>query len=225
MVALTKDIRPGTVRKAERCNRPIALLRSADGLGALVDRCPHRNYPLSEGRVTREELECPCRGRRFGRDGTCLDVPGCAVETIGDRRLDAKPLRVLECHRGIFVVLTAAAPPISAISGGSKAHGRGVRSMRSRTCWTRFTRTIFTTLSSAGATAPGRQPHRHQPWRWHRHGYRADAALSRPCVAVPSKGQAAQRISLLSALHRPGALGRNAKVDPLRECHLHPRDR
>ncbi len=110
MVALAKDIKPGTVRKVTLCNTPIALFRNAEGLGALVDRCPHRNYPLSQGRVTRGGLECPYHGWRFARDGKCLDVPGCAAERLGERRLEAKALRVAERHGGIFVALTDAAP-------------------------------------------------------------------------------------------------------------------
>lgn len=110
MVALAKDLTPGTVRKVMLCDTPIALFRNADGLGALVDRCPHRNYPLSQGRIREGALECPYHGWRFARDGSCVGVPGCLVETADERRLDAEALRVTERHGGIFVALTDAAP-------------------------------------------------------------------------------------------------------------------
>lgn len=43
---------------------------------ALLDRCPHRNIPLSEGRVVDGSLQCPYHGWRFGTDGHCKLIPG-----------------------------------------------------------------------------------------------------------------------------------------------------
>lgn len=56
---------------------PLVLFRDGKGVAsALLDRCPHRNVPLSAGRVERGELECAYHGWRFGSDGKCLSVPG-----------------------------------------------------------------------------------------------------------------------------------------------------
>ncbi len=56
---------------------PLALFRGADGRpGALEDRCPHRNAPLSAGRVRGGELECGYHGWRFSSVGACVAVPG-----------------------------------------------------------------------------------------------------------------------------------------------------
>ncbi len=96
LVALSRDMPRGKARKVMCCDTPIALFRTDEGVGALVDRCPHRNYPLSEGRVMKGTLECPYHGWRFARDGRCAEVPGCQVETACDARLAATPLRVLE---------------------------------------------------------------------------------------------------------------------------------
>ena len=56
---------------------PIVLFR--DGMGrasALLDRCPHRNVPLSGGEVAKDgNLQCPYHGWRFDRDGACRLVP------------------------------------------------------------------------------------------------------------------------------------------------------
>ncbi|NQY33296.1 MAG: Rieske (2Fe-2S) protein [Coraliomargarita sp.] len=71
MVALSRDLKHGSVRKISLCNTPIALFRSKQGPGALVDRCQHRNYPLSAGRMHEGALECPYHGWRFGVDGAC----------------------------------------------------------------------------------------------------------------------------------------------------------
>ncbi|MEW5738666.1 MAG: aromatic ring-hydroxylating dioxygenase subunit alpha [Myxococcota bacterium] len=56
---------------------PLVLFRAKDGVAtALTDRCPHRNVPLSLGRVQSGELECPYHGWRFDGSGACVAVPG-----------------------------------------------------------------------------------------------------------------------------------------------------
>lgn len=57
---------------------PLAVFRDGnDGVGVLLDRCAHRNYPLSLGRVTDEgNLECGYHGWRFDACGACVRVPG-----------------------------------------------------------------------------------------------------------------------------------------------------
>jgi phenylpropionate dioxygenase-like ring-hydroxylating dioxygenase large terminal subunit len=55
---------------------PIAVWREADGrAAAVVDRCPHRSVPLSDGRVVEGQLECPYHGWRFSGDGHCKRIP------------------------------------------------------------------------------------------------------------------------------------------------------
>lgn len=110
MVALSRDVKAGKAHKVMLCDTPIALFRDDTGLGALEDRCPHRNYPLSEGRVRGGTLECPYHGWRFGRDGACLAVPGCALQGSEARKLAARAMRVTERHGAIFVTLSDAAP-------------------------------------------------------------------------------------------------------------------
>jgi phenylpropionate dioxygenase-like ring-hydroxylating dioxygenase large terminal subunit len=57
--------------------RTAVLFRDSKGAPAgLVDRCPHRNVPLSLGRVRGGELECAYHGWRFAGSGECLHVPG-----------------------------------------------------------------------------------------------------------------------------------------------------
>jgi len=52
------------------------LFRGPDGApAALLDRCPHRNVPLSEGSVVAGNLQCPYHGWRFGPDGQCVHIP------------------------------------------------------------------------------------------------------------------------------------------------------
>jgi phenylpropionate dioxygenase-like ring-hydroxylating dioxygenase large terminal subunit len=66
---------------------PLALFRDARGApAALVDRCPHRNAPLSLGRRAGDHLECAYHGWRFDRTGACRAVPGLADPPGGPGR-------------------------------------------------------------------------------------------------------------------------------------------
>jgi len=57
---------------------PLVVFRGADGVPAVVlDRCGHRNYPLSLGRVTGDGLlQCGYHGWTYDGGGRCLRVPG-----------------------------------------------------------------------------------------------------------------------------------------------------
>ncbi|MGE0787406.1 MAG: Rieske 2Fe-2S domain-containing protein [Sandaracinaceae bacterium] len=76
---------------------PLVIFRANDGgggVGALVDRCPHRNVPLSMGRVKNGELECAYHGWRFTTEGKCTKVPALVGISEGSaRNADARPCR------------------------------------------------------------------------------------------------------------------------------------
>ncbi|MDP3072749.1 MAG: aromatic ring-hydroxylating dioxygenase subunit alpha [Opitutaceae bacterium] len=55
---------------------PIVLFRAAGKIAALIDRCPHRNAALSQGRVTGDLIECPYHGWAFDAGGVCRRIPG-----------------------------------------------------------------------------------------------------------------------------------------------------
>ncbi len=56
---------------------PLVLFRADGGRpAALLDRCPHRNTPLSAGRPRDGLLECGYHGWRFDAAGVCRAVPG-----------------------------------------------------------------------------------------------------------------------------------------------------
>lgn len=66
---------------------PLALFRGAGGEPvALVDRCAHRNVPISGGRVVHGEIECPYHGWRFDNAGACRAVPALIAEATGKGR-------------------------------------------------------------------------------------------------------------------------------------------
>jgi phenylpropionate dioxygenase-like ring-hydroxylating dioxygenase large terminal subunit len=86
---------------------PLVLFRSSDGrAAALIDRCPHRNYPLSEGRVIEGAVQCPYHGWRFAPDGACVEVAGCDLTAPEGRRLSAATVEVRETNGAVMVRLT-----------------------------------------------------------------------------------------------------------------------
>ena len=57
--------------------RPLVLFREAEGKpAALLDRCAHRNVPLSLGRMSDCRIECPYHGWQYDGRGDCKRIPG-----------------------------------------------------------------------------------------------------------------------------------------------------
>jgi phenylpropionate dioxygenase-like ring-hydroxylating dioxygenase large terminal subunit len=72
----SEDLR-GAPLATELWSQPIALFRGPGRAPcALLDRCPHRNVPLSLGTVRDATLECRYHGWRFDQRGACVRVPG-----------------------------------------------------------------------------------------------------------------------------------------------------
>lgn len=73
----SKELSPGPLQRTI-LGTPLVLFRDRSGqASALLDRCPHRNVPLSLGRVSREgDLECAYHGWCFDGGGGCTKVPG-----------------------------------------------------------------------------------------------------------------------------------------------------
>jgi phenylpropionate dioxygenase-like ring-hydroxylating dioxygenase large terminal subunit len=58
----------------------LVVWRTPDGsVAAAPDRCPHREAPLSLGRVVDGCLTCPYHGWTFGDGGRCVAVPSAAA--------------------------------------------------------------------------------------------------------------------------------------------------
>ncbi len=75
VVAWSHEVGPDPVRR-QVCELPVALYRTRDGRAvALEDRCPHRGYPLSAGRVVDDALECGYHGFTFDCSGACTRIP------------------------------------------------------------------------------------------------------------------------------------------------------
>jgi phenylpropionate dioxygenase-like ring-hydroxylating dioxygenase large terminal subunit len=74
---------------------PLVIFRGADGQAAAVlDRCPHRNVPLSLGRVVAGgRLECAYHGWQFEPGGRCALVPGLLAPDARERRVSSAAVR------------------------------------------------------------------------------------------------------------------------------------
>jgi len=74
---------------------PLVLFRGQDGkAAALLDRCPHRNVPLSLGRVVGGgRLECAYHGWQFEGGGRCVHIPGLLGSENKERRAPAASVR------------------------------------------------------------------------------------------------------------------------------------
>ena len=55
---------------------PLVLFRAESKAAALLDRCPHRNAPLSAGRIVDGLIECSYHGWAFDGGGKCRRNPG-----------------------------------------------------------------------------------------------------------------------------------------------------
>jgi phenylpropionate dioxygenase-like ring-hydroxylating dioxygenase large terminal subunit len=90
---------------------PLVLFRDDEGsAGCLLDRCPHRNVPLSIGKVVEGQLRCGYHGWRFDRGGRCTHVP--ALVGVSDKRSRcAAAYPVIEQQGFIWVYMRPGAEP------------------------------------------------------------------------------------------------------------------
>jgi len=89
--------------------QPLVLFRDASSLvGALLDRCPHRNAPLSSGSVSAGRLVCPYHGWAFDRMGQCQEIPGMCAKLIETRTVTNYPAAEQD---GLIWVYASPEPP------------------------------------------------------------------------------------------------------------------
>lgn len=77
----------------------------------MVDRCPHRNVPLSIARLRDGLLECRYHGWRFDRSGACRAVPGLCDDDPGRRGRAAETVPCVEQDGFVWVFPGSGEPP------------------------------------------------------------------------------------------------------------------
>lgn len=83
---------------------PIAIWRNDKGIiQAILDRCNHRNAPLSKGRIVKDCIVCPYHGWTYNGDGRCVEIPseGPHTERIPNKRVPKFP--VTEAHGLVWI--------------------------------------------------------------------------------------------------------------------------
>jgi phenylpropionate dioxygenase-like ring-hydroxylating dioxygenase large terminal subunit len=112
-------------------NVPLAIFRDENGApAALLDRCPHRNVPLSGGRCLPDgTIECPYHGWRFDREGACRKVPGL-VGSPGAKARTAISFATREQDGWIWVYSTPGVIPDKEPHRFALLHASGYTSVR-----------------------------------------------------------------------------------------------
>lgn len=108
-IALSQELADERPLSREIASTPVVIFRAHKQLGALIDRCPHRNVALSLGKVHDGCLECPFHGWRFDRHGANMGIPW--NPTARHDRLGAMALPVVEQGGLIWVKTTSEANP------------------------------------------------------------------------------------------------------------------
>jgi len=105
---------------------PLVLFRDGAGrAAALLDRCPHRNTPLSLGKVVAPgHVECPYHGWQFDGTGRCRVVPGLLRDDDGAQRR-APAFAVREESGLVWVFAAADTEPAGAPPTLPHAHAPG----------------------------------------------------------------------------------------------------
>lgn len=82
---------------------PIVLFRGKENLvGALLDRCPHRNIQMSNGYIENDNLVCRFHGWHFDTGGICVKVAQLKNQTY-DKDRNAVSFTTLEDDGLIYV--------------------------------------------------------------------------------------------------------------------------
>ena len=80
VVAFPDELNTGPIERTVMGER-IAIFRMSDGtVSAMAGICPHRFYPLAQGKVIGDALQCNYHGFQFdGRTGACVKIPSQAA--------------------------------------------------------------------------------------------------------------------------------------------------
>ena len=104
-VAFATDLKEKPVG-ARLLDVDLVLFRTATGILAALDQCPHRGTRLSSGNLASGELVCPMHGLKFDGQGSCTAVPSNASrETSISPKLQLTTFLVEERYGIVWVNL------------------------------------------------------------------------------------------------------------------------
>ena len=98
-VAQVADVPEGRPTRVALGSTPLVLVRHADGVHALAERCAHFGGPLSEGEVRGETITCPWHGSTFClATGEVLRGPSTHPQKAYEARISGDAIEVRARH-------------------------------------------------------------------------------------------------------------------------------
>jgi phenylpropionate dioxygenase-like ring-hydroxylating dioxygenase large terminal subunit len=95
----------------------LVVWRSPEGaVAAAVDRCPHREAPLSEGCVVALGLQCPYHGWTFAGDGRCVLVPSSGTDGPIPPKAVLRSVHATERYGLVWLCLDEPVAPIPVVA-------------------------------------------------------------------------------------------------------------
>lgn len=89
----SKNVKKKKISKSKILGVPLVLWRNKTGeVSVLLDRCSHRNVPLSCGKIIDDNIECPYHGWMFDKEGGCSKIPA----SIDPKQLPGKSIKKFE---------------------------------------------------------------------------------------------------------------------------------
>ena len=120
------EVNEGELLTRTILDMPLVFYRKPDGnLAALLDRCPHRFAPLSQGHVDGDNIICGYHGLGFGGNGECSRNPHGSIS----KGMKVESFKVVERDTAIWIWLGDAdaemgmVPDLSFIENAPE-HGR-----------------------------------------------------------------------------------------------------
>ena len=104
VAGLSKEFEPGKLTGHKIANRPMVIWRTKEGkVVAFDNRCAHKRFPLSEGRLMDDgNLECAYHGLRYNDAGRCIAIPSNSDGPIPPQA-QLKPFPVIEQDELVWV--------------------------------------------------------------------------------------------------------------------------
>jgi phenylpropionate dioxygenase-like ring-hydroxylating dioxygenase large terminal subunit len=106
---------------------PVVVWRAPDGaVAAAVDRCPHREAPLSAGAIAGGGLQCPYHGWVFDECGRCVLVPSAGAGAPIPPQAALESVAVAERYGLVWVCLDEPAAPVPTVPEDSDPRFRRI---------------------------------------------------------------------------------------------------
>ena len=104
VAGLSKEFEPGKLTGHKIANWPMVIWRTKEGkVVAFDNRCSHKRFPLSEGRLMDDgNLECAYHGLRYNDAGRCIAIPSNPDGPIPPQA-QLKPFPVIEQDELVWV--------------------------------------------------------------------------------------------------------------------------